>query len=382
MKNKVSVLLKKKAKTIMALWQKRAKKELFEQLDQTNLALRDSLPEYLIQMADALSKSIDRTTKRKKDDKAESLRVGTKHGSERRKFANYSIDQLIFEFHILRESIFQVLEEKEEVPKDARDIILNSIEQIVNDAATEFSESARDFQEHFAVTVTHDLRTPIAAAKMSAQLILRQSDTSQVIGKLASRIVENMSRVDDMVQDLLDSSRLRSGKKLELSFEKLDLSRLTTDVCMDLNALYDNRIKVISESSVVGKWNKRSLWRILENLINNAVKYGREDKEIAVKLEKKRSRAIFSVHNFGNPIPIQHRAKLFEKFERSDEMKTNGGWGIGLSVVKGIVETHKGKVWIESTKAKGTTFFVELPIDFAKIKQEHLKLHTESTANL
>lgn len=362
MKNEICMLLRKKSKIIMSRWEKRANKELFAEQDETSLVLQDSLPEYLNQMADALSKSIVRSSARNKSDKKESLRIGVKHGHERTLFSNYSINQLISEFHILREIIFEVLEENSDpLPIAARDIILNSIEQIVNDAATEFSESARNFQEHFSLTVTHDLRTPIAAAKMSAQLILREKDAPEVVNNLASRVVHNMNRVDAMIRDLLDSSRLRAGKKLELPVEDLDLNELITSVCTDLNALYDNRIKFISGKSVPGRWSKQGLWRVIENLSTNAVKYGAKKKDITVKLVKNRKKVHCTVHNFGKPIPQNKKSSMFDEFTRNQKMKTKDGWGIGLSVVKGIVEAHKGKVWIESTKAKGTTFHIELP---------------------
>lgn len=382
MKNNINRQLKKNSQKIMARWEKRAQKELFKNRDESSLALRDSLPEYLVQMTDALSKTIERSSKRKKEDKSDSSRVGAKHGHERGKFPGYSIDELIFEFHILRETVFEVLEEdEEEVPKQARDVILNSIEQMVNDAATEFSESARNFQEHFTATVTHDLRTPVATTKMSSQVILRHLNDPKMTAKLSYQIIANMNRIDSMAQNLLDTSRIRSGKKLELSFENLDLSSFTAEVCTELNMLYENRINSTIEASAVGRWNKQSLRRVLENLVSNAVKYGTKEKEITVKLKKKRNKVIFSVHNSGKPILQKQKSRLFEKFVRGNRNTSAGSWGIGLNVVKGIVDAHKGKVWIESTKTKGTTFFVELPTQLTKASRHSIKTETESFAN-
>ena len=373
MPNEISDRLSNGSKKIMNLWEIRVQKEIPAAFRQSSLALRNSLPEYLTQIVDALSNTIKRTPDRIEEDKIDSTRVGEKHGRDRGSFARYSIDQLIFEYHILRQTIFQVMEEKEELPKEARDIIIDSIEQAVNDAATEFSEAARDFQEHLAVTVTHDLRTPIAAAKMSAQLMLRKPDQIDNNVKLAHRIVANMDRVDTMVQNLLDSSRVRAGKKLELTFEEMDLILLTTDLCHDLNAIYRNRVKVNSVASIIGYWCKEALWRTLENLITNAAKYGSLDSEIIIKFDRSNDKVGFSVHNSGNPISPDEIGILFEMYGRSREAKGKKGWGVGLSLVKGVVDAHKGKVWVESSIEKGTTFFVELPTDFRKLKQPEVK---------
>ena len=124
MKNKICELLREKNKIIMSQWEKRAKKELFSEQNETSLVLQDSLPEYLEQMADDLSKSIVHSSARKKSDKKDISRLGAKHGRERSLFTNYSIDQLISEFHILRVTIFEVLEENSQpLPIVARDTI-------------------------------------------------------------------------------------------------------------------------------------------------------------------------------------------------------------------------------------------------------------------
>ncbi|UBF29793.1 hypothetical protein K9N68_36825 (plasmid) [Kovacikia minuta CCNUW1] len=137
--NSVSERLKQNAQKIMQTWEVRARSEVDASMHQNSLVLRNSLPQYLDQLVDELSTEINRTPTRIVADEIESTRIGKKHGHGRAGFADYSLTQLIFEYHILRQVIFRVLEEEAPLAVRERDIIINSIEQAVNDAATQFS---------------------------------------------------------------------------------------------------------------------------------------------------------------------------------------------------------------------------------------------------
>lgn len=106
--------------------------------------------------------------------------------------------------------------------------------------------------------------------------------------------------------------------------------------------------------------------RVLENLCNNAVKYGAHEHPITVTLKQLESgQALLSVHNWGAPIAAEDQATLFEPYRRTKAAQRGEqrGWGLGLTLVKGLVEAQHGTVKVESTEASGTTFTVILPID-------------------
>jgi hypothetical protein len=130
----------------MRLWEKRARDRVSASTHQNSLVLQDSLPLYLNQLVDQLSNIIVRTSARITADELESTRICKLHGHERAGYADYSITQLIFEYHLLRQVIFQVLEEEAPLGVRDRDIIIGYIEQGVNDAATQFSETLRDIR--------------------------------------------------------------------------------------------------------------------------------------------------------------------------------------------------------------------------------------------
>lgn len=359
-----SARLRNNKQKIMDMWVKRALEEVPAAQHQEDLALRNSLPIYLDQMIDALSKTINRTDARKLADKTESTRIGKKHGRERAASFNYSMDQVIFEYHIMRQIICDVLEEEVPLTSVEREIIVCSVEQAVNDAATEFSDTLRDVQDHLTQTLAHDFRTPLHVAKLNLQLIMRRPEDIENILSKASRASVSLDRLEGMIQDLLDASRMKAGNDLNLTFSKdCDLNWIIKEVAGDLNLSYENQIIVESSGSCLGNWNEKGLRRVVENLTTNAIKYGKAKTPVTITLAQTPESASLSVHNEGNPIPSEEVSMLFEKFRRSRSAKEQMGWGLGLTVVKGMTEEHKGQIEVTSSEENGTTFTIELPRD-------------------
>lgn len=359
--NRTSERLRRNTDRIIKRWEERARKEIAATAHLESLALRDSLPEYLRQLADALSTTIKRTDARAKSDRRESERVGKQHGIERAASRNYTLDQLILEYHILRQAICDVLEEEEILAPAEREVIVASIEQAVNDAATQFSETLREIQERLTHTLAHDLRSPITAAKSGAQLILRRPDDADHCIKLAGRISSNMDRLDSMIHDLLDASRIRAGESLPLKLQECDLDLIARQVADEANYYYGNRFIVVSTRPCLGNWNEDGIRRLIENLTTNAVKYGAPDTPVTIRVMDEKSTAVLSVHNQGAPIPREEQAILFQQFRRAKRTERKTGWGLGLTLVKGMAEAHGGTVSVESREGYGTKFTVELP---------------------
>ncbi len=358
--------LQEKSAEIMNVWVERALEEVTAAHFQKDLALRNSLPEYLTQLVDALSHTIDRTEARRRFDKAASLRVGKKHGNERAQAFDYTMDQMILEYHILRQVIFDVMEEEGPLNITDQEVIICSIEQAVNDAATEFSNTLRDIQEKLSQTLAHDLRNPIAAAIVSANLILRRPDDENNCLKNAGRITSCLDRLDKMISDLLDASRIRAGEKLPLVMKMCDLDWIVREVASEAGMVHNVKFKVHSKTACLGMWNEDGLRRVLENLTTNAVKYGDRSKAITLSLEQDEQSATFCVHNEGEPISADDLPILFQKFRRAKSVESKSGWGLGLTMVEGMIEGHKGSIKVESTKEKGTTFTVKLPKKFVE----------------
>lgn len=355
--------LKEKREKILALWEQRSLKEIPAAGITASLVLRDSLPEYLDHLSDALA------TNRKMDIKSvlahdkEAIRVGRLHGSDRASNTSYVLTEVIFEYHILREVIFQVLETDGPLADVQRDIILDSIEQAVNDAAVKFSEVHADIQQLFINTLTHDLKNPLTAANMSAQLILRRPVDTDVCVASANRIVNSLNRLEGMINNLLDVNRIRAGEPLALPFTHCDLNETVHAVVDELSLMYGDRLVLDAKESVEGYWSCEGMRRAVENLVENAVKYSTPDTPIAISLRRERDAFELSVHNQGTPIPENEIPLLFEQYRRSKsaEAGPKPGWGLGLALVKGVVDAHNGNIRVESASGKGTRFVLEIP---------------------
>lgn len=223
-------------------------------------------------------------------------------------------------------------------------------------------ETERELRESFVSLLTHDLRTPLTAIKMSAQLIKRHSEDFSAVQSYAQRINKSVERADKMISDLLDANRIRSGEKLPLNIELVDLPVLVTKTLAELTSVHGERFTLKADESIVGYWDSRGLRRIVENLCNNAIKYGSSDGMITVIIAKKDKNVIIEVKNIGNPISHEDQKFLFQQFHRGRKTVAKG-WGIGLTLVRGVAEAHGGTVEVKSEIETGTIFTVSIPID-------------------
>lgn len=233
------------------------------------------------------------------------------------------------------------------------------------------SEAIRD---RFISALSHDLRTPLTSAILSAQLINRKTKDSAII-PLASKIEASLKRVDKMIEDLLDANRLRAGQKIDLKIQEFDLSALIRSTVQDMETIYGDRFVVDMPETFITYLSPLNIRRIIENLCTNAIKYGSASAPVSIFVHPDHERFTLGVRNFGNPVKKEDAANLFEQFVRKTEEGSGiKGWGIGLAIVKGVTEAHGGKVSIESDD-EGTTFKINLPIDARPIVSEGISLH-------
>lgn len=347
--------IKDKKEKILSLWEQRCLREVKSARSTGSRALRDSLPLYLDHLDEAL------TTNRRME--REAMVIGKMHGADRASNTTYTLSEVIFEYRILRQVLFHVLEADSPLTVELRDIVLDSIEQAVKDAVVEFTEVHGDIQQKFIDTLTHDLKTPIYVAKMNAQLVLGSPDLAQPATDALKRILVSLNRLNSMSNDLLDGSRVRGGEKLSLQYIECDLDSLIREVVDEMTMVHGNRFVLDSNGGFHGSWGADGLRRAVENLIGNAVKYGASETSIRVSLRGDPATVEITVHNEGSVISANEIPQLFEKFRRSKraEAGTQSGWGLGLTVVKGVVDAHQGKVRVQSGQGQGTSFTLEIP---------------------
>ncbi len=215
-------------------------------------------------------------------------------------------------------------------------------------------------RDKFISTLSHDLRTPLTASKMSAQIVARKTKEN-TIHVLTTRIVDNIDRADKLIQDLLDASRIRAGKMAIPEAEEFDLVELINVTLDDLTTIHGDRFRFQSPEKLQVNLYNDGLRRIVENLCSNAIKYGSAIDDVNISLKKIEDKIQIAVSNKPNPRFQIDKEKLFEPFEQADPASGKTGWGIGLTIVKGIVEAQGGTVKVETDGQ--TIFTVILPTD-------------------
>jgi signal transduction histidine kinase len=217
-------------------------------------------------------------------------------------------------------------------------------------------------REQFVSTLSHDLRNPLAAAKMSTDMLIRKSPGLPIM-KFLNRISVCLTRVDHMIEDLLDANRIGAGQTLPLNKSFCDLNEVITDCLFGLRLDNGDRFVFAPGAPVVGHWDKFGLLRVFENLLTNAVKYGIEGTSITIVLTESPEEVSISFNNKSLGLTEAEQEKIFKPFHRTSSADNSNvrGWGLGLTIVKGIVEAHGGSVSISSILNEDVTFTVRLP---------------------
>ncbi|NEQ82373.1 MAG: HAMP domain-containing histidine kinase, partial [Moorea sp. SIO2I5] len=224
---------------------------------------------------------------------------------------------------------------------------------------------ALENQRQFVSNVSHELRTPLTLVSGYVQSTLRRGANLSPPQREALEIASSEAdRTVQMLQDLLDLARADSGH-IHFNLETFVLDDLVQEVA-EMARQYSKRVIKV-ESNKPGIWVKADINRlkqVLLNLIDNAVKYSSVDKPVTVKLTQVDGRGRIEVCDRGIGIPLKQQARIFDRFYRVDETRTRstGGAGLGLSIVRTLVEGMGGSVKVRSQLNQGSIFTVCLPL--------------------
>ena len=241
--------------------------------------------------------------------------------------------------------------------KHARDTILRYGQELsrLNEEKNEFMGIA-----------AHDLRSPLNAVKGYTEMMREESAMEQgERAELLDRIHDATTRMADMVRNLLDANRIERGE-MQLNLAPTELSALmcsVTEAQRPRATAKQQTIHPATEASVTVPVDPNVMVQVLENLVSNAVKYSPAGKNIFVRLKKLSEAVRIEVQDEGPGLSVEDQKKLFGKFARLSAKPTGGehSTGLGLSIVKKMVEAMNGKVWCESELGRGATFIVEFP---------------------
>jgi len=218
------------------------------------------------------------------------------------------------------------------------------------------------------------LRTPLSLIKGYVETLLDGAkDNPEVATKFLRTIDRNSERLKLLIEDLLTISELESGR-MKMNLQLVALRPVIDKVFADLKARAESRrVTLIDDASDLKVYaDADRLEQVLGNLVDNAIKYGREQGAVRVEARSvDNGQAEIVVRDDGPGIPAEALERVFERFYRIDKARSReqGGTGLGLSIVKHIVQSHGGRVWARSEAGSGANFYFTLPLDSGGLQQ-------------
>jgi len=216
-------------------------------------------------------------------------------------------------------------------------------------------------QKNFFLSITHELKTPIAATKLQLQTLQKQKLDPEIQQQLITNALLETDRLNTLIDNVLFASRLESNEFL-FKREKQNLSEFTNAI---LNRYYKNEIekgeiKMVIEPQIHYDLDVNAFPSVITNLIGNALKYSNAEREISVSLKRSEKHIVLEVSDKGLGIAEQERKKIFDKFYRSgnEETRRSKGTGLGLYIVDYILKKHNATIRVKDNTPQGSIFEV------------------------
>jgi signal transduction histidine kinase len=274
---------------------------------------------------------------------------------------------------ILRSLAIQAYHDKSEGPEKLLmwvDVALKACAQLqtvreAEQAKIQSIERER-LKDELVSIVSHELRTPLTSLRGFAELMITRSFSAEKQREFLSIIHAEAARLTNLINNFLDLQRMEAGRQA-YTFAPTDIVFLLCDtlsVFSHSNGQHSFRIE--TSEALPAVWaDADRLRQVLTNLLSNAVKFSPQGGEVRVGARREDEQVVVWVADQGVGIPPESLDKLFTKFYRVDNHETQqvGGTGLGLALVKEIVESHKGRVWVDSAVSGGSTFSFSIPVD-------------------
>ncbi|MCX7996823.1 MAG: cell wall metabolism sensor histidine kinase WalK [Patescibacteria group bacterium] len=219
-------------------------------------------------------------------------------------------------------------------------------------------------KDEFIAIASHELKTPLTSIKALSQILAQRmkSENNQLYESFFRKMDGQMRRMEILINDLLDVSRIRSGK-LVYKMDYFDLEGVVRQICEDLTTI--SRTHQVTITGTIKKpvfGDRERITQVVTNLMINATKYSPQANLILVHLRETEREALVSIQDFGIGIAKENQRRIFDRFYRvSTSEQQFRGLGIGLFISSEIVRHHGGKIWVKSTRGKGSTFSFSIP---------------------
>lgn len=338
-------------------WERQVRAALDQARGLAHPILIDTLPQFYDNIAESLTPDFPRLSG------VDGSTVAAEHGGERARLAAYDHEALMSEYQAFRRVIFEVVY-ADGLQLTAQEVLAinGSIDAGIQQSVSAFSMVHTALRERFAAALTHDLRGPLGTTATALELIVMGSDPTRM-KTLAVKALDNVRRMNVMINELLHTMAFHSGERLALELASFDILEVVREVQLDV-ASQGQRTEVVGPG-VRGWWDRAALRRALENIVGNAAKYGKPGLPVRISVVEQHQRMVLSVHNHGDAIPPEEQECIFQMYRRAESARLGRqqGWGIGLPYVRAVAESHGGGVTLDSSDERGTTFTIDIPLD-------------------
>ncbi len=268
---------------------------------------------------------------------------------------------------IIYKTIGKPLKFQQEINNNLSSNIMRWAEKDVGEWAISKNRQIRElrklesYRKEFVGNVSHELRTPIFNAQGYLESLIDGVEDPNLSEQFLKKALANVERLDAIVSDLLEISKFEAGR-IHLEKSAFDIIVLTKEVFYQYQHIaheFEAKLKIDSKFKTLPVWgDSKRIVQVMENLISNAIKYGKKGGEVQVMFYDLDEQIIVEVSDNGPGIKEEDLHRLFERFYRTDKSRSRsvGGTGLGLSIVKNIIEAHDQNITVRSEVGVGTTF--------------------------
>jgi two-component system sensor histidine kinase SenX3 len=228
------------------------------------------------------------------------------------------------------------------------------------------AERVHEVRRDFVANISHELKTPIGALSLLSEAVLSAKDEPASVEKFASRMQQEAKRLTELVQEIINLSRLQDSDPLQIAEPLLvsDLISEAVDQCQTTSEARKIGLSVSEQTDAKVYGDRDQLLMAIHNLIENAINYSPENTNVSISTRIEGDIVTISVADQGIGIPDSELERIFERFYRVDPARSRetGGTGLGLSIVKHVAAKHGGEIKVWSSQNVGSTFALRLPI--------------------
>ncbi|WP_131116475.1 sensor histidine kinase [Lichenihabitans psoromatis] len=372
-RRRLSTFMSENIKPIVVEWENFARTLTPTSDGMTPLALRDHI--HLILKFIVADIQSDQTPKEEAiKSRGKKARDPTRTAAEThaalRLSGGFNIGQMTSEYRALRASVIKLWRRSKPLMdgKDFEDLTRfnEAIDQELMESTTYYTDEVLRSKDMFIGILGHDLRSPVQAIMLSAELMPRIGPLNERQSMLVGTMSDCAGRIGGLIDTLTDVTRARFGASLPIVRSAMDFGYVAHQMVDEIRAGHPSRdIRLdVSPADMTGEWDKARIGQVFSNLLGNAIQYGFQDPSIEVGITSDKDSVSLTVHNRGVPIPAEKLSSIFDPLTRATAttgQHASMNLGLGLYITQEIVAAHGGQIHVTSSEEQGTTFTCWFP---------------------